>query len=89
MGQILQQVMAILTFFQNKMTIKDPNQKMMIYFMPIFRLVLFNNFPSGLVLYWTLSSAFGLLQQWYMNKQSPAVIATVPFVEPIRTNKKR
>ncbi len=56
-------IMAILTYFQNKMTIKDPNQKAMIYFMPVFMLVLFNSFSAGLVLYWTLSSAFGIVQQ--------------------------
>jgi membrane protein insertase, YidC/Oxa1 family, C-terminal domain len=61
-------IMAILTFFQNKMTIKDPNQKMMIYFMPIFMLVLFNNFPAGLVLYWTFSNALGILQQYMLEK---------------------
>lgn len=63
-------IMAVLTFFQNKMTIKDPNQKAMIYFMPVFMLVLFNNFPAGLVLYWTFSSALGLVQQYYTNKQN-------------------
>lgn len=62
-------IMAVLTFFQQKMTIKDPNQKMMIYFMPIFMLVLFNSFPSGLVLYWTFSNAFQLVQQLFMNKK--------------------
>lgn len=56
-------IMAAVTYFQNKMTIKDPNQKAMIYFMPIFMLVLFNSFSAGLVLYWTLSSAFGIVQQ--------------------------
>jgi len=61
-------IMAILTFVQNKMTIKDPNQKMMIYFMPIFMLVLFNNFPAGLVLYWTFSNALGILQQYLLDK---------------------
>jgi YidC/Oxa1 family membrane protein insertase len=66
---ILPIIMAVLTYFQNKMTIKDPNQKMMIYFMPVFMLVLFNNFPSGLVLYWTCSSALGLLQQYYTDKK--------------------
>lgn len=63
-------IMALLTFFQQKMTIKDPNQKAMIYFMPIFMLVLFNSFPSGLVLYWTFSSALQLIQQIFMNKKS-------------------
>jgi YidC/Oxa1 family membrane protein insertase len=59
---------AAITFFQQKMTIKDPNQKAMIYFMPIFILVLFNSFPSGLVMYWTFSSAIQLVQQIIMNK---------------------
>ncbi|MDG5814270.1 membrane protein insertase YidC [Chitinispirillales bacterium ANBcel5] len=69
-------LMAVLTYFQNKMTIKDPNQKAMIYFMPVFMLVLFNNFPAGLVLYWTMSSGFGLLQQYLVGRKktlSPAV----------------
>jgi YidC/Oxa1 family membrane protein insertase len=70
-------VMAVITFFQNKMTIKDPNQKMMIYFMPIFMLVLFNNFPAGLVYYWTLSSGLTLIQQYFTTKyttNNPTVI---------------
>ena len=73
---ILPIVMAILTYFQNKATIKDPNQKMMIYFMPIFMLVLFNNFPSGLVLYWTVSSLIQLVQQLLTDKykQKAAVV---------------
>ncbi len=65
-------LMAILTYFQNKMTIKDPNQKMMIYFMPPFMLVLFNNFPAGLVLYWTFSNALGILQQVMLEKSLKA-----------------
>ena len=60
--------MAILTFVQNKMTIKDPNQKAMIYFMPIFMLVLFNNLPAGLVFYWTVSNILGIAQQFILNK---------------------
>jgi YidC/Oxa1 family membrane protein insertase len=51
------------------MTIKDPNQKAMIYFMPPFMLVLFNSFSSGLVLYWTLSSVFAIIQQVILDKQ--------------------
>jgi YidC/Oxa1 family membrane protein insertase len=66
---ILPIIMAILTYFQQKATIKDPNQKMLIYFMPIFMLALFNSFPSGLVLYWTFSSAIQLVQQFLINKK--------------------
>lgn len=60
---LLPVLMAIVTYFQNKATIKDPNQKAMVYFMPIFMLVLFNSFPSGVVLYWTMSSLIGVIQQ--------------------------
>ena len=38
-------LMAIMTYYQQKMTIKDPSQKAMIYFMPLFMLALFNSFP--------------------------------------------
>jgi YidC/Oxa1 family membrane protein insertase len=62
-------IMALLTYFQQKSQIKDPNQKMLIYFMPVFMLVLFNSFPSGLVLYWTFSSAIQLLQQFLINRK--------------------
>ena len=79
---LLPVIMAILTFFQNKMTITDPNQKMMIYFMPVFMLVLFNNFPAGLVLYWTFSNALGIVQQAWLNKRmktnAQSVLVTAP-----------
>ncbi|MDR0305705.1 MAG: membrane protein insertase YidC [Chitinispirillales bacterium] len=63
-------LMAAVTFYQQKMTITDPNQKMIVYMMPILMLVMFNGFPAGVVFYWTLSSAFGLLQQMWMNKKN-------------------
>jgi YidC/Oxa1 family membrane protein insertase len=59
---------AIIMFFQQKATIKDPNQKAMVYMMPVMMLVLFNNFPSGLVLYFTFSTALQWLQQIVMDK---------------------
>lgn len=61
-------LMAVIQYYQNKMTIKDPNQKAMIYFMPIFMLVLFNNFPAGVVLYWTFQSGLALIQQIVTDK---------------------
>jgi YidC/Oxa1 family membrane protein insertase len=70
-------IMAVLTYFQNKATIKDPNQKMMIYFMPVFMLLLFNNFPSGLVIYWTFSSALGIAQQYWTDRGKKKQAATV------------
>jgi len=61
-------VMGVVTFVQNKATMKDPNQAAMVYVMPVMMLVLFNSFPAGLVLYWTLSSALGLVQQKLMER---------------------
>jgi membrane protein insertase Oxa1/YidC/SpoIIIJ len=39
-------------------------------------LLLFNNFPSGLVIYWTFSSALGIAQQYWTDrgKKKQAVI---------------
>jgi YidC/Oxa1 family membrane protein insertase len=80
-------LMAILKFFQNKMTIKDPNQKMMIYFMPIFMLFLFNNFPAGLVLYWTFQNAFGILQQYLLEKNMKS--KAVPLQAVVQTENRK
>jgi YidC/Oxa1 family membrane protein insertase len=59
-------IMAALTFFQQKQTITDPNQKAIIYIMPVVMLVLFNSFPAGVVFYWTVSSALSLAQQKWL-----------------------
>jgi len=60
---VLPLVMGVSTFFQSKQTMTDPNQKMMLYFMPIFLTLLFNNFPSGLTLYYTLFNLLSVVQQ--------------------------
>ncbi|MFW5784566.1 MAG: membrane protein insertase YidC [Chitinispirillaceae bacterium] len=77
-------VMAAMTFFQQKMTIKDPNQKAMVYFMPVIMLIMFNGFPAGVVFYWTLSSAFSLVQQWLTNKQSGSAAPVAIEKNPVK-----
>lgn len=81
---ILPIINAILSFFNSKMTIKDPNQKMMIYFMPVFMLVIFNGFPSGLVLYWTMQSALQLVQQFYTDHKKKNEILPAPVRPTVR-----
>lgn len=56
-------IFALLMYFQQKDQIKDPNQKAMIYMMPAMMLVMFNNFPAGLNLYFTFSTALQFIQQ--------------------------
>jgi YidC/Oxa1 family membrane protein insertase len=71
------------------MTIKDPNQKMLIWFMPIFLLALFNSFSSGLVLYWTFSNALGIIQQVYTNKINEKKIVQSAAIMVKKPQKKR
>ena len=60
---VLPLLMGITTYLQSKQSMTDPNQKMMIYFMPIFLVLMFNNFPSGLTLYYTLFNVLSVIQQ--------------------------
>jgi len=71
---ILPWLMAISTYYQSKSTITDPNQKMMIYLMPVMMLVFFNGFPSGYNLYFTLFNVWTVLQQ----KITPLPTAATP-----------
>jgi YidC/Oxa1 family membrane protein insertase len=47
----------------------DPLQAKMMKFMPLIFSVLFAFFPAGLVLYWTVNGALGLLQQWIITRR--------------------
>jgi YidC/Oxa1 family membrane protein insertase len=56
-------VMGATMFFQMKDTPSiDPNQKMMMYFMPVFLTVLFNTLSSGLILYYTVGNFYRIAQ---------------------------
>lgn len=56
-------IMGASMFWQQKMTMKDPKQKAMVYFMPIFLTFIFYRFPSGLNLYYTLFNVLSMIQQ--------------------------
>jgi len=60
---ILPVAMGISMFFQSKTTMKDPNQKAMLYIMPVMMVILFANFSSGLTLYWFMFNIMSFLQQ--------------------------
>lgn len=65
---ILPILMALTMIFQSKMTMQDPKQKAMVYFMPVFMLLIFNQFPSGLNLYYTMFNLLTIVQQKFINK---------------------
>ena len=54
------------------MTGMDPLQAKMMKFMPLIFSVMFAFFPAGLVLYWTVNGALGLLQQWIITRRIEA-----------------
>ncbi|MEK7264353.1 MAG: membrane protein insertase YidC, partial [Bacteroidota bacterium] len=62
-------MMGITMFVQQKQTVTDPRQKMMVWMMPVMMTLLFNSFPAGLNLYYFLFNILSIAQQWYINKQ--------------------
>jgi YidC/Oxa1 family membrane protein insertase len=62
-------LMGITMFVQQKMTVKDPRQKAMVWMMPIMMTLLFNSFPSGLNLYYAVFNVLSIGQQAFINKQ--------------------
>lgn len=75
---LLPLLMGVSMFVQQKMTTSqaNPQQKMMTQFMSVFFIILFNQFPSGLNLYYTLFNVLTILQQKYLVQ--PKDIKTAP-----------
>jgi len=73
-------VMGITMFIQQKMTpsTADPMQQKMMMFMPIMMTGMFLWAASGLVIYWTVSNVWGILQQTITNRLiGPTIQRTV------------
>ena len=68
---ILPILMSITTILQQKFTAQsaDPRQAKMMFFMPLFMLFIFYNFPSGLVLYWLTNNILSIAQQAWIRKK--------------------
>jgi YidC/Oxa1 family membrane protein insertase len=62
-------LMGVTTFFQQKMSVKDPKQQGLVYIMPIFLTLMFMSFPSGLNLYYFMFNVFSIAQQMYINRK--------------------
>jgi YidC/Oxa1 family membrane protein insertase len=74
---ILPIIMVVTMFIQQKMTMSDPKQKMLMYMMPLFFGWLFMNFPAGLVLYWTGFNVLSLVETVFIRKKQLAPQAVV------------
>ncbi|MGE5379207.1 MAG: membrane protein insertase YidC, partial [Candidatus Aminicenantes bacterium] len=60
-------LLGITMFIQQKMTVKDPSQKALVYLMPVMFTIMFMGFPAGLNLYYFMFNLFSILQQYYIN----------------------
>jgi YidC/Oxa1 family membrane protein insertase len=63
--------MGVTMFIQQKMTVTDPRQKMMVWMMPVMMTILFNGLPSGLNLYYFVFNLLSIIQQMWLKKQHP------------------
>ena len=75
---ILPIAMAVTMIFQSKMTMQDPKQKAMVYLMPVFMLLIFNQLPSGLNLYYALFNIWTIIQQKFTDNSKKT--------EPVKPN---
>ena len=71
MYYILPIVMCLTTFIQQKFNppVQDPMQAKIMMFMPIILLLVFLQFPSGLILYWIINNILSICQQWVIIKK--------------------
>lgn len=69
---ILVLFMGASMFLQQWMTptAGDPNQKRMMYMMPVVFTVMFVNFPSGLTIYWLVNNVLTIAQQYLINRMT-------------------
>jgi len=77
-------LLGISMFLQQKMTVKDPSQKAMVYMMPIVFTFMFMGFPSGLNLYYLMFNFFSVIQQQIINKSK-----TDGELVPVKNPKKK
>jgi len=69
-------LMGITMFIQQKMTIKDPKQKAMVYIMPIMLTLLFTTLPAGLNLYYLVFNLLSIAEQTYTIRMKKVATAT-------------
>ena len=65
----------------------DPQQKMLMYLMPVVFMFMFWSMPSGVTLYWTLQNVFSIVWQIAANRLSDDVLP-VPTPAAARTKRK-
>ena len=66
---VLPVLMGVTMIWQSKVSMTDPKQKFMIYFMPIFMIFIFYSLPSGLNLYYAVFNILSMAQTYLIKKK--------------------
>jgi YidC/Oxa1 family membrane protein insertase len=61
---ILPIILALFTYYSQKLTMQNKKQQMFLIFMPVFMLFISVKLASGVILYWTVSTVFQTVQQY-------------------------
>ncbi|MBV8845996.1 MAG: membrane protein insertase YidC [Bryobacterales bacterium] len=84
--RLLPVVLVLTQFISQKMTPPspgaDPAQQKMMMFMPLVMGYMFYFASAGLVLYWLTGNLVGIVQQWLLNRNSPAPVVEIPKPAP-------
>jgi len=80
---ILPILAGITTYFSSRvmMTSNDPQQRMMLYIMPVFIVLIGSRMAAGLALYWTYSNLFTAVQGYFV-RVKPGDAATTSGTAP-------
>ena len=93
---ILTIVYAISLFIQQKIMMKDPKQKMMVYIMPLMLLLFLNRLSSGFILYFIVFNLLSIGQRYIVSDKDeseknpvPKPVVSSPKNQPKNQPKKR
>ncbi|MBN1301913.1 MAG: membrane protein insertase YidC [Melioribacteraceae bacterium] len=75
-------LLGITMFLQQKMSVKDPSQKALVYIMPVMFTLMFMGFSSGLNLYYFMFNLLSIIQQYYINNKKDENDELVPVKNP-------
>lgn len=78
---ILMVIIGFLTWFQQQLSAgSNPQMAFMNWFMPVFLAFICLSLPGGVLLYWGVSSAVGVFQQWWIKKKTQVEMDEKPIL---------
>jgi YidC/Oxa1 family membrane protein insertase len=69
---VLPIIMTISFFLQQRLSTRDPKQKMLTYILPLVFGFFFKDVPAGLTLYWTVFNIFSVIEMTWLIGHPPA-----------------